>query len=55
MDEESLKELLRLGSGSGRKEMDLVVCNYVYDHLYENKTKPMRLYQCISEEALYLE
>ena len=44
LDEESLKELLsELREWEWQeKEVDLVVCNYVYDHLYENKTKPMR-------------
>ena len=54
LDEESLKELLsELREWEWQeKEVDLVVCNYVYDHLYENKTKPMRYTNVFPEKKL---
>ena len=54
LDEESLKELLsELREWEWQeKEVDLVVCNYVYDHLYENKTKPMRYTNVFPEKKI---
>ena len=54
LDEESLKELLsELREWEWQeKEVDLVICNYVYDHLYENKTKPMRYTNVFPEKKL---
>ncbi len=41
LDKESLLTLLKTINNL-KEEPDLIVCNYVYDHLYENKQKVMR-------------
>ena len=43
LDKKALEHLMtQLGEWEWEeKEIDLVVCNYIYDHLYENKTKTM--------------
>lgn len=43
LDEEELQKLIRniRRWEQAGKTVDLVICNYIYDHLYENKTKRM--------------
>ena len=34
------------------KQIDLIVCNYVYDHLYENRTKAVRYQNVFKERTI---
>lgn len=52
LDKESLLSLLENIKKLENNSPDLIVCNYVYDHLYENKQKVMRYKNVFPEDKI---
>lgn len=54
LDEEELQKLLRKIKQWEKNDVtvDLIVCNYVYDHFYENKTKRMSYRNVLKENKI---
>lgn len=55
VDRTALRKLLhRIAKWQDEKRrVDLIICNYVYDHLYEGKQKPMRFCNVFPEKKIY--
>ena len=54
LEEEALKELMeKIASFNKDDRVDLIICNYVYNHLHENKTKSMDFTKALPEKGVF--
>lgn len=52
LDKDSLLKLISKIKSTKKENIDLFVCNYIYDHLYENKQKVMNYKNIFPEEQV---